>query len=116
ERPVHTEADAKSIGHEQTFETDLPDPQRVREVLCAQVEQVARRLRRHELMASNVTVKIRFGEFQTVTRSGTLEWPTDVTETIRDAACGLFERWAVASFQPVRLIGVSAGGLSRGAG
>jgi DNA polymerase-4 len=85
-------------------------------VLLEQTEQVAQRLRRHGLRAKTVTVKIRFGDFQTITRRCTLNEPTDVTIELLRAARQQFERWAATEFQPVRLIGMSAGGLSGSGG
>jgi DNA polymerase-4 len=113
ERPVVADHEARSIGHEQTFETDLADPAAVKHVLLDQVEQVASRLRRHALAARGMALKIRFGNFQTISRSTTLPRPTDATTELWDAARDLFDRWP---FQPVRLIGATAERLSRGQG
>lgn len=114
DRPVTPDREAKSIGHEQTFEIDLADAQQVRGVLLGQCEQVARRLRQHRLLSGNVTVKIRYGDFQTITRSTTLEALTDATDVLWQAARTLFDTWARQGFSPVRLIGVTAGHLSSG--
>ncbi len=114
DRPVVPDGDAKSVGQEQTFGADLADPAAVRDVLLEQSEQVAGRLRRHGLVARTVTVKIRFGDFQTVTRRCTLPEPTDATAALWSAARDQFDRWAAGAFQPVRLVGAAAGGLSRG--
>ena len=111
DRPVTSDREAKSIGHEQTFETDLIHPQEVRRVLLDEVEQVGWRLRRHNLQARGVSLKIRFGNFQTITRSATLDEPTDSTSDLWHAAKALFDAW---NFQPVRLIGMSAERLNRG--
>ena len=111
ERPVVPDHDAKSIGHEQTFETDLADPGAVKQVLLDQVEQVGSRLRRHAFVARGVSLKIRFGKFQTISRSTTLPRPTDATTDLWEAARQLFDAWP---FQPVRLIGATAERLSRG--
>ena len=113
ERPVHTDREAKSISHEQTFGVNAEDPEFVRAVLMTQAEDVARRVRRHDRLAGGVTVKIRYGQFETVTRSATLGTPTDRTEAIWEAARGLFDAWP---FRPVRLIGVAAAKLSEGSG
>ena len=112
ERPVVSDGEAKSIGHEQTFGTDLTDPEEVRGVLLGQVEQVARRLRRHGLRARSVHLKIRDGAFRTITRATTLSEPTDQTKALWDVSRAMFERWAGASFKPVRLIGMSASNLT----
>ena len=108
ERAVVPDHQAKSIGQEQTFDQNVADRPALRAVLLRQVEQVARRLRRHGLQARGVTVKLRFGEFQTITRAATLDQPTDLTDTLWRAARGLFDRWARQHFEPVRLIGVQA--------
>lgn len=115
DRPVHTDREAKSISHEHTFAQDLADADAVRAVLADEGEQVARRLRKHGRFARTVTVKIRFGDFETVTRSATLETATDRTDAIVAAARSLFDEWA-RSFRPVRLIGVGVSNLTDSAG
>ena len=112
DRPVHTDREAKSISHEQTFGEDLGDPDEVRRVLLGQSEDVGRRLRQHGRLARTVTIKIRFGEFETVTRNGALGEPSHTTEQIWTTARGLFDAWADAAFRPVRLIGVGVSHLT----
>jgi DNA polymerase-4 len=111
DRPVVTDSQARSIGQEQTFGTNLADPESVRMVLLGQAEQVAQRLRRHALVARAISVKVRYGDYRTITRRSTFATPTNATSVVWPAARGLFNRWCEAGFQPVRLIGVSAGGL-----
>jgi DNA polymerase IV len=111
DRPVLPDSEARSLGAEQTFGHDVDQPDAVRQVVLAQMERVAARLRRHGLLARTVTVKIRYGDFQTITRSATTPRATDRTDRLRDQAGALFSRWALASFQPVRLIGVSVNQL-----
>ncbi|MEM1355555.1 MAG: DNA polymerase IV [Planctomycetota bacterium] len=113
DRPVVPTREAKSVGHEQTFREDLKDPDHVRAIMLTQAEDVARRLRHKQLLARGVTVKIRFGDFQTITRSSTLDRPTDLTDELYHPALALFDKWARASYQPVRLVGVSAGPLTQ---
>ena len=113
DREVTPDSEAKSIGHEQTFGQDLTDPEEVRRVMLEQSEQVGARLRRHGLFAGGVTVKIRYGDFQTVTRARKLDAPADATRPIWHAARDLFDEWA-GEFKPVRLIGVTATRLTRG--
>ncbi len=111
DRPVRTDREAKSISHEHTFAQDLEDADAVRAVLADECEQVARRLRRHGRFAKTVTVKIRFGDFETVTRSLTLDGATDRTDALSAAARSLFDAWA-GSFRPVRLIGAGVSHLT----
>ncbi len=108
DRPVVPDSQAKSLGQEQTFPEDVGDAEHVRGVLLGQVEHVARRLRRHNRLARGVSIKIRFGRFETITRSTTLAAATDVTGELWQAAAGLYDAWAQRSFVPVRLIGVAA--------
>jgi DNA polymerase-4 len=111
DRRVTPDREAKRIGHEQTFEVNVADPTEIRRVLLDQVELVARRLRRHCICARGISLKIRFGDFQTINRSKTLESSTNATSEIWRAARELFDAW---TFQPVRLIGISAERLSSG--
>lgn len=113
DRPVESDSQAKSIGHEETFGTNLIEPDAVRGVLLEQAEAVGLRLRRHQLFAGGVTVKIRFGDFKTITRSKVLPNPTDTTSDIYAASVGLFNAWAHDGFQSVRLIGTQATTLAR---
>ncbi|MEO1583483.1 MAG: DNA polymerase IV [Planctomycetota bacterium] len=112
DRPVVPDRVAKSVGHEQTFGEDLTEPDDVRSVMLDQSEQVSRRLRAKGRRAKTVTVKIRFGDFQTITRAHTLGRSTNETQAIYEAARELFDGWASAAFRPVRLIGVSTSQLS----
>jgi DNA polymerase-4 len=105
DRPVVPDREAKSISHEHTFGEDVADPATIRNLLLEQVEQVAARLRRHALKARGVSLKIRYGDFQTVNRSTTLPSSTDSTAELWQSARELFDRW---DFRPVRLIGVAA--------
>jgi DNA polymerase-4 len=106
DRPVVPDREAKSISHEQTFATDVTDPDYLRSMLLQQTEDVARRLRRHNLLARTVFIKIRRYDFQTITRRTTLETPTDQTAVLWQAAAELFEEWIRAGAPPVRLIGM----------
>lgn len=116
DRPVVPDHQAKTIGHEQTFGADLADPEMVRPILLQQVEQVAARLRQRGLKAGGVTIKVRFGDFKTITRSASLGRASDATVDLWRAARHLFDHWADTTFQPVRLIGVAADRLDHAEG
>ena len=113
DRPVTPDHEAKSISQERTFDTDVTDPDVVRSVLLGHVDHVATRLRRHGFCAGVVTLKIRFGQFKTISRSRTFDAPTDRTDLLWSAAEAIFDEWAGEHFQPVRLIGMGAGALRR---
>jgi DNA polymerase-4 len=110
-RPVAPGLAAKSIGAEHTFGRDCRDPRRLEAVLRGQAERVAAELRRAGLAAACVTLKVRFADFRTLTRSWTGDPTQDGLELYRRAA-GLLRR--VALSDPVRLIGLSASRLERG--
>lgn len=112
DRPVVPDRTAKSVGHEHTFSEDLTDKDELRAILLAEVEHVARRLRAKNRAAGNITLKVRFGDFETITRSSTLDAQTDTTEDLWQAASALLNTWMAASFRPVRLLGITAGQLS----
>jgi DNA polymerase-4 len=116
ERAVVTDSDAKQISQERTFRINIAEPEIVRGEIHEQAQQVARRLRRHGLRAGGVTIKIRFGEFQTITRSRTLAEPTDRTDMLWHTSRQLFDEWASSAFKPVRLIGTAAKSLVAGVG
>ena len=112
DRPVRTDRDAKTIGHERTFGTDVTDADVLRSVLLGQCEAVSARLRRAAVHARSVTVKIRTADFRTVTRRSTLPRPTDATGPLWAAAQSLFDTWAADAFRPVRLIGIATADLA----
>lgn len=114
DRPVVPDREAKSIGQEQTFGADVTNPADVRRVLFEQVEQVGRRLRQHELCARTISLKIRYGEFETISRSSTIEYASSGTNELWIAARAIFDKWSSAHFRPVRLIGISATQFSNG--
>lgn len=112
DREVVPDREAKSISQEVTFPVDVDDHEHLRSVLLGQTDQVARRLRRHGLLARTVTLKIRSGDFKTITRSRSLEAGTDETQTIWVAVADLFGVWSCQQPPSVRLIGVGISQLS----
>ncbi len=113
-RPVRIDRGAKSISHEHTFATDLDNPDEVRAIIARQACDVAARLRKHHRFAKTISIKIRFGDFETISRSTTLDSQTNETAVIHAAAKSLFDLWANA-FRPVRLIGVTLSQLTQSA-
>lgn len=106
-RDVHTTRTEKSIGHENTFGHDLVDPVEIRRELLRLSNNVAVRLRKAGLVGRTVTLKLRYGDFRTVTRSRTLSEPTDVARRIYDEASDALAE-LVGDGERVRLIGVRA--------
>lgn len=112
DRPVVTDHERKSIGHEQTFGVDLCERDEMLAVLLEQTRQVARRARKAGRLARGVTIKLRSPDFQTITRSHTLDPATDEADSVYAVVRALFDAWAERSFHPLRLVGVSLSPLS----
>jgi nucleotidyltransferase/DNA polymerase involved in DNA repair len=104
----------KSIGNEETFDSDTDDHEWIRSRIAGLADQVARRLRSADLVGRTVSLKVRFADFTTITRSRTLEVPTDVGAEIYAAAWSLFEALGLQRAR-VRLVGVRMEGLSAAA-
>ncbi len=114
DRPVECEREAKSISGEQTFATDRVDKAFLMEILLNQVEEVSYRLRAHGLCAKTMTLKLRYGNFKTITRSTTLDHPTHLTSVLWQKARAIFLAWYAKSPRPLRLLGFGVSGLSDG--
>jgi DNA polymerase-4 len=100
----------KSIGAERTFDDDIDDP----ELLLAQLldlgAKLAARLRSSNQVAKTITLKVRSSDFTTVTRSKTLDTPTDVGHEIYLTASQLLHGLDLARTR-IRLLGLRATGL-----
>jgi len=108
-RPVVPEQEAKSIGHEETFASDIWDRELLHGHLLRMVDASATALRGAELAARTITVKVRFSDFSMVTRSHSLVAPLDASPAIGAVATALLE--SVPDDQGVRLLGVSLSGF-----
>jgi DNA polymerase IV len=105
DRQVVPDREAKSISNETTFATDISDPEILRAWLVELVEQVARRLRRHDIKGRTIELKVRFADFKTITRSLTLAAPTNVTQELLDAGVELLTKRLPPRHPAVRLLG-----------
>ncbi len=103
--------EARSISSEETFATDLREEETLRAVLLEQVEEVAHRLRAEGLVARTVRLKLRYGDFTTITRSRTIDHATHTTEVLWQSAKTVFAAWRAESGRPLRLLGFAAAGL-----
>jgi DNA polymerase IV len=108
-RPVVATYERKSAGSETTFAEDLTDTAAMRAVLVDLAGGVAAYLTSHDLFARTVTIKVRYDDFSTVTRSHTSK-PAQLAEELAARACELLDR-TEAGQRPVRLLGVSAHNL-----
>jgi DNA polymerase-4 len=110
ERPVISEHEPKSSGSENTFATDLTNLDEIRNELTLMARDAATWLGRHHLVARTVTIKVRYNDFTTITRSHT-EQATSDTASIVARAVRLLAR-TEAGLRPIRLLGVSVHNLS----
>ena len=109
DRPVVNEEEAKSIGKENTFDRDLTDFESCREEVLDLCGQVGWRLRREKLAGHTVTLKVKFADFHTITRSATsdrlIAWDEDIFALVEK----LLQKINVKP--GVRLLGVSVSNL-----
>lgn len=110
ERPVETRRERKSLGTETTYGTDLEDLEVIEGEIARLAAEVAAGLAGRHLVARTVTVKVRYQDFTTVTRSHSMPWPVDRTDEIAVQARRLV-RLTEAGRRRVRLLGVSASNL-----
>jgi DNA polymerase-4 len=110
DRVVNPNQERKSVGHEETYAQDLSDPAQIQ----AEVEGLAKRtaayLEKKDLRARTVVLKLRYDNFQTITRSDTRDPSTRAPEEIVARAVSLLEK-TEAGRRPVRLLGVSVHGF-----
>ena len=109
DRPVVVNRMPRSISHEETFARDLHTSQELAAEATRLGDAVARRLRSSGVQARTITLKLRFGDFRTITRSTTLDDPTDGARDVVASARELLSHVDVAP--GVRLLGVGASGL-----
>lgn len=111
--PVVPYSEEKSISTERTFETDTIDVQMLEQILTAMVEKLAFKLRKKQKLASVVTVKIRYANYDTHTLQKKIAY-TSFDHVLMDTARELFHRLYERRML-IRLIGVKVGGLIGGA-
>ncbi|MGL5818425.1 MAG: DNA polymerase IV [Phycicoccus sp.] len=104
-RSVQREHREKSIGSDETFPVDLEDPVEIRRHLLALSDRTARRMRAAGLTGRTITLKVRFSDFTTISRSRTLGEYTDSGQDLYAAAAGLFDALALGRAR-IRLVGV----------
>ncbi|PKN75041.1 MAG: DNA polymerase IV [Deltaproteobacteria bacterium HGW-Deltaproteobacteria-10] len=109
--PLITHWEAKSVSRETTFQKDVQDWQVIAKTLAALTKEVVSDMRDSGFAAKTVTVKIRFGDFQTLTRAKTMVDYTDSEEEMRKAAFACLKR--IKLNKRVRLIGVRASNLEK---
>ena len=109
DRPVEPDRETKSIGQEETFPRDIADRETLERETLRLAERVGSRLRDHGLAGRTVTIKVRFPDFRTITRSTSFPRPFSASPEIARLALALLDK--VDTAQGVRLLGVTVSNL-----
>jgi DNA polymerase-4 len=110
ERRVVPQHDPKSVSHEETYPTDRWDRAGLDVEILRMADSVATRLRKAGLIGRTVTLKVRYGDFTTITRSSSIDEPTAEAGVIARVAATLLAGCEIAP--GVRLLGVGLSNLS----
>jgi DNA polymerase IV len=110
ERPVEPHREAKSSGSETTYPEDLTDLDTIRTEIAEMASHAIAWLARRQLFARTVTIKVRYDDFTTITRSHTAP-PTRDENDLTSRAVQLLDK-TDAGRRPVRLLGVSVHNFS----
>lgn len=111
DRPVEARGEAKSMSRETTFATDTLDREFLMATLYHLTEWVGADLRSHDKLARCVTLKLRYTDFTTITRSLTFKEGIDADQAIFETGKRLLTQTLTARKQPVRLIGIAVSGF-----
>jgi DNA polymerase-4 len=113
DRAVVPNEPARSVGSEETFSKDIDSSDEVLRELLRLADRTAERLRTKGLCGRTVTIKVRFSNFKTITRSRTLDHEVDTSFELYDVARDLYQR--LDPERPrIRLLGVSVSGVVPG--
>jgi DNA polymerase-4 len=115
DRPLDLSDEVKSISAEETFARDTEDRKVLRACLREQAEAIAARLAKRRLCAKTIQVKLRYGDFRTLSRQMTLEESIESAATIYRLGCWLLGREKLVN-RPLRLLGLGVSGLEPAAG
>ncbi|GDY21511.1 DNA polymerase IV [Verrucomicrobiota bacterium] len=110
DRPLDLDDDIKSISSENTFLTDTDDRRVLRACLHEQADDIAAKLARRQLAAYTVVVKVRYGDFTTLTRQISVPEPLADAKEIYRLGCHLLARQKLVN-RPLRLLGLGVSGL-----
>lgn len=108
-RPVEPDRSPKSVSHEETYADDVRDLERLRRQVVRMADAVCERVRALGLRGRTVTLKVRFADFSTITRSRTLAEPSGNAQVVAATVGGLLSDVDVSG--GVRLLGVGLSAL-----
>ncbi|MBL8114166.1 MAG: DNA polymerase IV [Acidobacteria bacterium] len=109
-RPVHPDRERKSVSNEHTYDDDLADAEAIRAEVLRLARRTAAYCAARGIRARTVTLKVRYGDFTTITRSHTEKPATSDADALAERAARLLGRTS-AGARPVRLLGVGVHGL-----
>jgi DNA polymerase-4 len=104
----------KSISAAETFAQDLDDPEEILREFLRLTEKAAARLREKDFYAKTISIKVRFADFSTISRSKTLPLPIDSTHDIYEIVKALYLALNLDRAR-LRLVGISLDNLSEAA-
>ena len=113
DRPLDLGDEVKSISAENTFHHDTDDRPTLRACLREQADDIAGKLQRRRLAAHTIQVKVRYGDFSTLTRQISVEDPMTEAREIYRLGCWLLGRERLVN-RPLRLLGLGVSGLTEG--
>jgi DNA polymerase IV len=110
ETPIAVAHETKSQSTEATFDVDITDERRLADSLTGLAEELCRRLAKRDLTGRTIGIKVRLDDWTTVTRSHTVEHPTNEPAVVAPVALDLLRAYAPP--RPVRLLGVRMAGFA----
>ncbi len=111
DREVTPDSEVKSVSQEMTFDHDITEYGSIESSVLYMVEGVGYRLREAGIKGKTVTVKIRYDDFKTITRSGSLDFYTNTTDDIWRAAKQILQKTLKNKPVSIRLAGVRMSGF-----
>ena len=111
DRPVDTSDEIKSISTEETFEEDIADVNVLNRFMWHAAQEIEAGLHERGLLAATVQVRVRYGDFTTLTRQLTIQDPTDHARSIHRLGWFLLRKHDLLS-RPLRLLGLGVSSLS----
>ena len=113
DRPVQNTGSRKSISEENTFNQDVASDNYIEHILFRISDRLTRKMRNLGIKGKTISIKIRLQDFDTYTRSRTLETPVSDMQTVRATALELYRQFSRAG-RKVRLVGISVSNLDTG--
>jgi DNA polymerase-4 len=110
-RPISTHRNRKSFGTEETFYEDIEDYYLLEKVLLKQADSLSKYLNQGQKKAHTIQIKVKFSDFQQITRSSTLSTATSSSKEIAERALSMLNLVVSENDRPIRLFGISATNL-----